>query len=203
MSALEIYVYVRVNHKKYVKIFLCKWWCGNERISLLCDGVNYVLAASCCNCQRNNVAALRAAKTFGCVEISWQLPTGSRAKICIPNKTGWDGWQAPGKNVNLVHDALTTTTRLLCRYISQSASESESNPNIQPTNQPSSRAACHKAIKQEAWHFNLQAERRRASWFEEPKTSVHLKKFHRIILKVGFLSATCEKFHSLIIKSGC
>lgn len=128
MSALEIYVYVRVNHKKYVKIFLCKWWRGNERISLLCDGVNYVLAASCCNCQRNNVAALRAAKTFGCVEISWQLPTGSRAKICIPNKTEWDGWQAPGKNVNLVHDALTTTTRLLCRYISQSASESESNP---------------------------------------------------------------------------
>jgi len=66
------------------------------------------------------------------------------------------------KNVNLVHDALTTTTRLLCRYISHHPAI-----QIQIAIQPSSRAACHKAIKQEAWHFNLQAERRRASWFEE------------------------------------
>jgi len=49
------------------------------------------------------------------------------------------------KNVNLVHDALTTTTRLLCRYISHHPAI-----QIQIAIQPSSRAACHKAIKQEA-----------------------------------------------------
>jgi len=52
--ALEIYVYVRVNHKKYVKIFLCKWWRSNEKGSglmrrhKLCPGRLLLWLLFCC-----------------------------------------------------------------------------------------------------------------------------------------------------------